>query len=83
MIKTLVMIHCDNCDNAFSEVVTVINSSELPRYRLRSLFLTVEKAGWQSYKASTAHVCSDCLYPEDDDLEAESDQDAADNCLPF
>jgi hypothetical protein len=71
MIKTLLMVECDQCDSVFSEIITVTNSSELPRGRIHSLLLNVEEAGWQSLRASTTHICYDCWHPEKTETKVE------------
>jgi hypothetical protein len=79
MIKMLIMIECDECSSVFSEVISLTNSSVVPRNQLHKLLLNVEEEGWQSHNASTTQICYDCWHPE----KAEQNADSEDSFCPF
>jgi hypothetical protein len=73
MIKTLILVECNQCGSTFSEIVSQVNNREVLLFRLHDLLVSLVNAGWLSERSASIHTCYDCQHPDNTwqkDLEA-------------
>jgi hypothetical protein len=60
MIKMLIMIECNRCGATFPEIVSQVNDTEVPLFRMYDVLLNMDEAGWLTEKSACIHTCYDC-----------------------
>jgi hypothetical protein len=73
MIKMLIMIECNQCGSTFPDVVSQVNDTNLPFFRMHDVLLNLDNAGWLSQKSASVHTCYDCQHSDnyrDEEVEA-------------
>ena len=79
MIKTLIMIECDQCHAVFPNIIDVVNHLEVPLNRLGDTIFDAVDAGWHSPWLSTFQICPECRYQDDVD----NDEHQKEEVLPL